>query len=123
MGSHPKPMRYIKYAFLAVTAAALVAVAVANRGMTTLKLLPSGVSDLVGVNQTIALPLFAVILLGVAVGLLVGFIWEWLREFKQRAESARKDNEIKSLKRELRRLKAEKHEGKDEVLAILDEAS
>lgn len=116
-------MRYIKYAFLAVTAAALVAVAVANRGMTTLKLLPSGVSDLVGVNQTIALPLFAVILLGVAVGLLVGFIWEWLREFKQRAESARKDNEIKSLKRELRRLKAEKHEGKDEVLAILDEAS
>ncbi|MDA7430003.1 LapA family protein [Primorskyibacter aestuariivivens] len=116
-------MRYIKYAFLAVMALALVAVAVANREMTTLTLLPSGIADLVGLNRSITLPLFGIILAGVAAGLLIGFIWEWLREFKQRAESARKDNEIKSLQRELRRLKADKHEGKDEVLAILDEAS
>ncbi len=116
-------MRYIKYAFLAATALVLVAVAVANREMTTLTLLPSGISDLIGLNRSIDLPLFAVILVGVAVGLLIGFVWEWLREFKQRAESARKDNEIKALKRDLRRLKAEKHEGKDDVLALLDEAS
>ena len=116
-------MRYIKYAFLAALALILVAVAVANREMTTLTLLPSGIADLVGLNRSITLPLFGIILAGVAAGLLIGFIWEWLREFKQRAESARKDNEIKSLQRELRRLKADKHEGKDEVLAILDEAS
>lgn len=116
-------MRYIKYAFLATMALVLVAVAVANREMTTLTLLPTGIADLVGLNRSIDLPLFVIILAGVASGLLIGFIWEWLREFKQRAESARKDNQIKSLKRELRRLKAEKHEGKDEVLAILDEAS
>lgn len=116
-------MRYIKYAFLAAMALILVAVAVANREMTTLTLLPSGIADLVGLNRSITLPLFGIILAGVAAGLLIGFIWEWLREFKQRAESARKDNEIKSLQRELRRLKADKHEGKDEVLAILDEAS
>lgn len=116
-------MRYIKYAFLAIVALAIIAVAVANREIVTLKLLPVGLSELAGVNQSIALPLFAVIIAGVAAGLLIGFVWEWLREFKQRAESARKDAEIKQLKRELRRLKAEKHEGKDEVLAILDEAS
>ncbi|MGY3439029.1 MULTISPECIES: LapA family protein [unclassified Marinovum] len=116
-------MRYIKYAFLAIVALAIVAVAVANRGIVTLKLLPVGLSELAGVNQSITLPLFAVIIIGVAAGLLIGFVWEWLREFKQRAESARKDAEIKQLKRELRRLKAEKHEGKDEVLALLDEAS
>lgn len=116
-------MRYIKYAFLAAVALALVAIAVANRGVVTLTLLPSGLAALAGTNQSIELPLFGVIIAGVATGLLVGFIWEWLREFKQRAESARKDNEIKSLKRELRRLKAEKHEGKDEVLAILEDAS
>lgn len=116
-------MRYIKYAFLAIVALALVSVAVANRDIVTLTLLPSGLAALAGTNESIQLPLFAVIIAGVATGLLVGFVWEWLREFRQRAESARKDAEIKRLNRELRRLKAEKHEGKDEVLALLDEAS
>lgn len=115
-------MRYIKYAFLAATALILVAVAVANRGMTTLTLLPSGIADLVGLNRSIDLPLFVIILAGVAAGLLIGFVWEWLREFKQRAESARKDNQIKALRREVRRLRVEKNEGKDDVLALLDEA-
>lgn len=116
-------MRYIKYAFLAIVALALVAVAVANRDIVTLTLLPSGLAALAGMNQSIELPLFVVIIAGVAAGLLIGFVWEWLREFKQRAESARKDREIKELKRRLRRLQAEKHEGEDEVLALLDEAS
>lgn len=116
-------MRYIKYAFLAIVALALVSVAVANRDIVTLTLLPSGLAALAGTNESIQLPLFAVIIAGVATGLLVGFVWEWLREFRQRAESARKDAEIKRLNRDLRRLKAEKHEGKDEVLALLDEAS
>ncbi|MDO6730099.1 LapA family protein [Marinovum sp. 2_MG-2023] len=116
-------MRYIKYAFLAVVGLAIIAVAVANRGLVTLTLLPPGLAELAGVNQSITLPLFAVIIAGVAAGLLIGFVWEWLREFKQRAESARKDSEIKQMKRELRRLRDEKHEGEDEVLALLDEAS
>ncbi|TNF22819.1 MAG: LapA family protein [Rhodobacteraceae bacterium] len=115
-------MRYIKYAFLAIVAIALVAVAVANRELVTLTLLPSGLAALAGMNQSIQMPLFAVIIAGVAIGLLVGFVWEWLREFRQRAESARKDAEIKALKRDLRRLKVEKHQGKDEVLAILEDA-
>ena len=116
-------MRYIKYAFLAIVALALVAVAVANRDIVPLTLLPSGLAALAGMNQAIDLPLFVVIIAGVAAGLLIGFVWEWLREFRQRAESARKDREIKELKRQLRRLRAEKHAGEDEVLALLDEAS
>ena len=116
-------MRYIKYAFLAIVAPALVAVAVANRDIVTLTLLPSGLAALAGMNQAIDLPFFVVIIAGVAAGLLIGFVWEWLREFRQRAESARKDREIKELKRQLRRLRAEKHAGEDEVLALLDEAS
>ena len=41
-------MRYIKYAFLAIVAPALVAVAVANRDIVTLTLLPSGLAALAG---------------------------------------------------------------------------
>ena len=116
-------MRYIRYAFLGGLGIVLIAVALANRGMVTLKLLPTGLSDLVGMNQTIDLPLFVVIFGGIVAGLLIGFVWEWLREHKHRAEAARQGREVRKLNREVRRLKGEKHEGKDEILALLDEAS
>ena len=66
---------------------------------------------------------FVVIFGGVGVGLLVGFLWEWIREHRQRAEAAAQRREMDRMRREIKRLKADKHEGKDDVLAILDEAS
>jgi uncharacterized integral membrane protein len=116
-------MRYIRYLFLAVLAVALVSVAVANREVVTLQLLPEALSRLVGLNRTIDLPLYLVIFGGIAAGLLIGFVWEWMREGKHRAEAARRAAEVKKLNRELRRVKGQRDEGKDEVLALLDEAS
>ena len=54
---------------------------------------------------------------------MVGFIWEWIREYGERAAAARQMRELRALRAEVKRLKGEKHEGKDEVLALLDEAS
>ncbi|MFP7570143.1 lipopolysaccharide assembly protein LapA domain-containing protein [Marivita sp. S2033] len=116
-------MRYIRYAFLAVLAIVLVAVALANREMVTLTLLPAGLADLVGMNRSIGLPLFVVILGGIIAGILIGFVWEWLREHKHRAAAARRQAEVKKLERELRRTQAERDKDKDEVLALLDQAS
>lgn len=116
-------MRYIRYAFLACLGVVLVAVALANRGAVELQLLPQTLADFLGVNYRISLPLFLVIFGGIVAGLLIGFLWEWLREHKHRAEATRRSREVGKLKREVRRLRGEKHEGKDEVLALLDEAS
>jgi uncharacterized integral membrane protein len=116
-------MRYIRYAFLAALGLVLGAMALANRGAVTLQLLPEGIAELVGLNREILLPLFVVIFGGIILGLLIGFMWEWLREHKLRAESSRKGSEVKKLEREVRRLKGRAAEGKDEVLALLDEAS
>ncbi|MGH1575702.1 lipopolysaccharide assembly protein LapA domain-containing protein [Planktotalea sp.] len=116
-------MRYIKYAMLAAIAVVLVAVSLANREIVTVKLLTNDLAALLGLNQSIELPLFVVIFGGVGVGLLIGFLWEWIREYKQRAEAAAQKREMDRMRRELKRLKAEKHEGKDDVLALLDEAS
>jgi len=116
-------IRYIKYAFLGCLALVLIAVAMANRDIVTLKLLPAALAEFAGITQSIDLPLFLVIFAGIAAGLLIGFVWEWIREARQRAEAARTDAELRRLQREVRRLKGEKHAGKDEVLAILDEAS
>ena len=116
-------MRYIRYFFLGALALVLISVALANRGLVQLQLLPTGLSDLLGIQQQISLPLFIVIFGGVIAGLLVGFIWEWLREHKHRAEAARKGTEVRQLQRELKRTQKERDKDKDEVLAILDQAS
>lgn len=116
-------MRYIRYAFLATLGVVLIAVAFANRGSVTLHLMPEALADFIGLNYSITLPLFVVIFGGIVAGLLIGFVWEWLREHKHRAEASRKQREVKGLQREVKKLKGEKHEGKDEVLALLEEAS
>ena len=91
--------------------------------MVALKLLPTEVSGWFALNPEIQVPLFIVILGSIIAGLLVGFVWEWVREYGQRAEAARQAREMRRLEREVARLKVEKHEGQDEVLALLEQAS
>ena len=119
-------MRYIRYAFLAILAVLLVIVALANREVVSLSLLPDGLAAMPGLGWlggSIDLPLFLVIFTGIVAGLLIGFVWEWLREHKHRAEARQKQAEVKSLQRELKRTQAERDKDKDEVLALLDQAS
>lgn len=116
-------MRYIRYAFLAALGIVLISVSLANRGAVTLQLMPEDIAALLGWNYSIALPLFVVVLGGIASGLVIGFLWEWMREYKHRRDVGRKDREVRKLEREVTRLKQTKSEDKDEVLALLDEAS
>ncbi|WP_370400765.1 lipopolysaccharide assembly protein LapA domain-containing protein [Sulfitobacter sp. JB4-11] len=115
-------MRYVRYACIAVFAIALVSIALANRAIVPLKVLPDEISGFFAVNPQVNLPLFLVILGSIVAGLLVGFVWEWIREHGQRAEAAKQAREMRRLEREVARLKSEKHEGQDEVLALLDKA-
>ncbi|KIC09617.1 phosphoribosylanthranilate isomerase [Leisingera sp. ANG-M1] len=116
-------MRYIRYAVLFVLAAVLVSVSLANSAAVELKLMPDAFAELAGFNYGISLPLFAVVLGGVGAGLVIGFLWEWLREHKHRSEAGAKAREVRKLNREVTRLKKQKNEGKDEVLALLEDAS
>jgi len=116
-------MRYVRYLCIAIFAVALISVALANRGLVSLQVLPAELSGLFAVNPTVELPLFAVILGSILMGLLVGFVWEWIREFGERAEAAKQAREMRRLQREIEKLKDEKHEGKDEIVALLDKAS
>lgn len=115
-------MKYLKYGFLALIAICLLIVALANRAPVELKLLPDDLAGYLG-GQPFAyqLPLFLVIFLFIAIGLLIGFVWEWLREHKYRAEGRAQRREKHKLEREVSGLKQQRREGRDEVLAILDE--
>lgn len=118
-------MRYIKYAFLAIIAIVLVTLALANGAQVTLHTLPGALAEapvLSAFDYSIELPLFVVILGGVIAGLMIGFVWEWLREAKHRQEAARKAAEARAAQRELRRVKKRASKEDDEVLALLEDA-
>lgn len=117
-------MRYIRYAFLGGLAVVLISVAMANRGPVTLRLLPDELAAPLGLSWSTELPLFLIILASVIAGLLIGFVWEWLREHKHRAEATRKAGEVRQLRTEMSKMKGTTEKGEpDEVLAILDRAS
>ena len=114
-------MRYLRLIFLGCLAVALISVALANLGVVKLRLLAEGWAQIVGLDHSISLPLFLVIFAGILAGLLIGFVWEWFREMRIRTEAGRKTREVRKLEREVDRLKGEKYEGQDEVLALLDQ--
>ncbi|WP_321364733.1 LapA family protein [uncultured Celeribacter sp.] len=114
-------MRYIRYAFLAALAVVLVTVAIANRDMVTLNLLPADLAVLSGVSMSISLPLFVVIFGAIVAGLLIGFVWEWMREYKHRSAASTHKREKEQLAREVSKLKTDKAKKEGgEVLALLE---
>ncbi len=113
-------MRYIKYLFLAAIALALVLLALANRDPVTLTVLPGGLAEWVNWNFVITLPLFVVLLGGIVAGLLIGFVWEWFREHRQRADAKAQRKERDRLAREVEDLRGDASQSQDEVLALLE---
>ena len=111
-------MRFLKTAFWGLVALALVTVGLANRGIVTLRVLPEALGAWLGVSPAVDLPLFLVILLGVALGLLIGFVWEWIREIPERAHARWAERELQRLRAEVAWQRAEALP-KDDVLAAI----
>lgn len=117
-------MRYIRYVSIAIFALALILIALANRGMVEVAILPAELARLAALNPSYTMPLFVVIFGGLLAGLILGFIWEWIREAGERAAAARQARELERLRAEVKRLRAgAATPGTDhEVLAIIDTA-
>ncbi|WP_374396779.1 LapA family protein [Tabrizicola sp.] len=114
-------IRYLRLALLALLGLVLLTVALANRAPVSVRLLPEDMAALTGLTWTMTLPLFLVIFGGIVVGVLIGFVWEWLREHGHRATASQKSREVTRLERELAVLKDSTSVPlKDEVLALLD---
>jgi putative membrane protein len=113
-------MRYLRYAVLVLLAVSLVTVAMANRTVVPVSLLPEGLAAFTGFGWSMELPLFLVIFAGIVAGLLIGFVLEWLRESKHRIAASENSRAAARLEREVSRLRDTKPEAQDEVLALLD---
>ena len=98
----------------------IVLVALANRELVTIKLLPGPIDEIVGMTQSVTLPLFIILIAAVLVGLLLGYVIEWVRERKHRREVNVKARELSKLETEVQRMKKKSGEEDDEILALLN---
>ncbi|NNL18550.1 MAG: LapA family protein [Boseongicola sp.] len=112
-------MRYLRYAILAALAIVMVTVAIANRGPITLRLLPEELTGLFGFSWEITMPVFVVLLIAVMFGVVLGFVWEWIREHKYRRDAVVERRTRVELERELGSTGKSKKPG-DDVLALLE---
>jgi putative membrane protein len=112
-------IRVLRYVLLAILTVSLMVMASANRSMVTLNLLPDAFANLFQFNWQIAVPAYLVLFFGIVIGLLIGFVWEWLREYKHRRVASTKTREVSKLERELAAMKDQTSLPQDEVLAIL----
>jgi lipopolysaccharide assembly protein A len=92
-------IRYLRYVFLAVLAVVLMTVALANRDEVTLSAAARRSGHAAGLGLAVEVPLFLVIFASIAAGLLIGFVWEWLREYKHRRVASTKTREAARLER------------------------
>jgi hypothetical protein len=69
------------------------------------------------VSPDVDLPLFLVVVGSGGLGLLLGLLWEWIREIPERAQARATARELDRLRRELARRPAA---APGDVLAVLD---
>lgn len=97
-------MRLLKIAVLGLLGFGLVVIGVANMEPVDLRLLPEEIGN--GAVRVGPVPLSAVILAAVVVGIFVGQVMEWLRESQYRRLAEDRLREVGRLRRELRRMAA-----------------
>jgi lipopolysaccharide assembly protein A len=114
-------IRYLRLMLLVLLGLTLLTVALANRALVSVRLLPEDLAALTGLTWAMELPLFLVIFAGIIAGVLIGFVWEWFREHGHRATASQKSREVARLERELAVLKdSTSVPPKDDVLALLE---
>lgn len=96
-------LRLIKWAILAAVCVALVVLGVANMAPVDLYLVPPGIvqRDLV----LAGVPLAAVILAAILLGVVIGELFEWVREHKHRRRASERGREVERLRAEIASLK------------------
>ncbi|MEF9603391.1 LapA family protein, partial [Paracoccus sp. PXZ] len=94
-------MRAIRIFFFVILAIVLMLLAAANRELVTVSLMPEALAQFTGGRWSLTMPAFVALFLAMVFGVLVGLVWEWLREAHLRAESSRRAQDLAQLQREV----------------------
>lgn len=111
-------MKYIRYVLYAFVGLFLILLAFNNNGSVDFVLVPDFVP---GINEiSVTVPLFVVTLGALLLGLVLGYIFEYVREARIRRNASRAQKALKKTTAELESLKKEAGKHDDDVLAILE---
>jgi uncharacterized integral membrane protein len=113
-------MRFIRLILTVLLALTLIGIALANRQLVTLSVFPANFGQYLGGQWTVNLPLFLIIFLAFAAGMLAGLVWEYLRETGIRRDARKSNAQIARLESEVGNLRDTHAAPRDEVLAILE---
>lgn len=108
-------IRFLKALVLLPVAIVVVLLAVANRGPVTLSLDPFS-PDVPEIATTV--PLYAVIFAAVASGIVIGGVATWLAQAKHRRARRQYGREMRHLKHETERLRAQQAPAASNVPAL-----
>lgn len=111
-------IRMIRLGVLGLVLLALVFLALANRSVIEIALLPAGFP--LAESLKLSVPLFIVVFAALLLGLLLGMFFEYFREHKQRRAASETRRKANKLEGEVQRLKAEGGKDEDDVLALLN---
>ena len=112
-------MRLIRALFLLCLATLLFLLSIANSEKVTVYFLPENLTSLLDIKIAINIPLFLIFFSGIFIGLVIGFVWEWLREYKFRVEANNYQKRLFRAETELSELHAKENK-KDDVLTLLE---
>ena len=112
-------MRLMRTVFLFCLATLLLLLSLANNEKVVLNFLPENLSSIFGINISLNTPLFLVFFSGIFIGLVIGFVWEWLREYKFRVEANNYQKRLSTAENQLSELQATENK-KDDVLTLLE---
>jgi uncharacterized integral membrane protein len=117
-----KILRFVKLVFLVLVLLALVFLFFANNDPVVLNLMPDALANAMGMRNEFTVPLFLVVVGALLIGIVVGYVLEWLREHQYRAEARVHRREASRLRQEVASVKGRKGDEQDEVLAILEDS-
>ncbi len=112
-------MKYLRYLLLALVAICLVTFALANRALAPVQLLPDSLANLVGLLVFAQVPVWVILFVGLIAGLVLGFVWEWLRGHSHRVSARSSKRDVTRLEREMAVMKDATSTPQDDVLALL----
>ncbi len=113
-------MHVIRFVFLALIGLAFFVLALANRDPVTLRLLPEAPGTTVAGLPAITLPLFMPIFGSVILGLLIGFVWEWIREHQHRARASAHRRQMARMQKEITELRQGTADP-DDILTLIND--
>ena len=113
-------MNYLKFLIWTLVGLILILFALSNNQTVEIHVLPDSFGGSSGLEANYSLPLFVILYAILTLGLILGILFEFLRERKHRVNLKQAHKDIKLLQSEMEKLKSSNLGSDSEILNLID---